>query len=542
MKIRRFLSGALCVGLLLALAPAVLGASAIEISSAEELSLLYETPDGDFVLTADIDMTGVDWPSAAFSGTLDGGGHTIYNIAVSSPGDGRAETVDGNGKVYDTALAGLFSALNGASIRDLTLRGVDISVTTPENAFAGALAGFASPETTLDNVRVYDARVYLSETCRREPEDEHDRCIAGVGGMVGFGGGTYTNCTAETTLVISNDSADALLCEQFLGGILGCGNAVLTGCSAALDGYAACRGYAHNGGLVGMFYRYDTSVPVGTISGCAVNGKITFFENNTDRRAYCEAFAGEILTWTNITECTADFIRNEIFDYTAAVKPEKCETPSYTDTVMAPGCDSWGHTEHTCTGCGYVWRDAITPPQHTPGVWVQTKEPTETADGEERLTCSLCNAEMERRAIPKHVSGNWITVTAPTYDREGLRQRFCADCGVLLGEENVPTLIAAREISGLPDALTMHYKDTTVLTPTILPEDASDKSVRWYSSDINVASVDPRTGEVRAAGRGETVLTCLSGDELVFAVVPVTVDYTAGQWLIKILLFGWLWY
>ena len=144
--------------------------------------------------------------------------------------------------------------------------------------------------------------------------------------------------------------------------------------------------------------------------------------------------------------------------------------------------------------------------------------------------------------MPKHVSGDWMTVTAPAYDREGLRQRFCADCGVLLGEESIPMLVAASGMDGLPEALTLHYKDTVTLTPMLVPEDVSDKTVRWYSSDIHIASVDPSTGEVRALSRGETVLTCVSGDGFVTKEVPVSVDYTVGQWLIKILLFGWAWY
>ena len=205
MNIKRFLSGALCAVLLLALCPAAAADAPCEISSAEELSLLRETPDGDFVLTADIDMTGVDWQPIAFSGTLDGGGHTIYNLTISSLGADRAETVDGNDKTYDTALTGFFSVLSGASVRDLSLRGVNIAVETPENVFAGTLAGFASPETVLENVSVFDARIDLTETCQREPADEHDRCIAGIGGLVGFGGGTYTNCSADSTLVFSDE-------------------------------------------------------------------------------------------------------------------------------------------------------------------------------------------------------------------------------------------------------------------------------------------------------------------------------------------------
>ena len=487
-------------------------------------------------------MTGVDWQPIAFSGTLDGGGHTIYNLTVTSLGADRAETVDGNDKTYDTALTGFFSVLDGAAIRDLSLRGVSIAVDTPENVFAGTLAGFASPGTALESISVFDARMDLTETCQREPEDEHDRCIAGVGGLVGFGGGTYTNCTVESTLVFSDESVASLRCEQFLGGILSCGNATLTGCAAAIDGYAACRGYAHNGGLVGMFYQYDKAVDVGTISGCSVTGEITFFEDNADRRAYCEAFAGELLTWTNITECTADFRRNEIYDYSAAVKPEKCDAPSYADTVVTGSCEAFGYTEHTCAVCGYSYRDAFTPPQHTPGEWTETKAATESEDGEEVLRCALCGAEIETRAVPKHVSGDWMTVTAPAYDREGLRQRFCADCGVLLGEESIPMLVAASGMEGLPEALTLHYKDTVTLTPMLVPEDVSDKTVRWYSSDIHIASVDPSTGEVRALSRGETVLTCVSGDGFVTKEIPVTVDYTVGQWLIIILLFGWAWY
>lgn len=71
------------------------------------------------------------------------------------------------------------------------------------------------------------------------------------------------------------------------------------------------------------------------------------------------------------------------------------------------------------------------------------------------------------------------------------------------------------------------------LEAVITPEDASDNTVRWYSSDINIASPDSSTGEVRACARGETVLTCVSGDGFVTKEIPVTVDYTIGQWLTK---------
>ena len=528
--------------LLLIFCPSASAASQTEISTAEDLQLMRSNPDGDFVLTADIDLTGVEWEPFAFSGSLDGAGHTIYNIDISALGSDVETTVDGNAKTYDTVFGGFFSVLNGASVQNLTLRGISIDISTPEDCYVGTLSGYASPETVLDHIQIYDARVNLTETCQREPVDEHDRCIAGIGGIIGFGGGSYTECTAETTLVFSDESAEALRCEEFLGGILACGNASVTDCSVTIDGYAACRGYAHNGGVVGMFYQYDADTALGEVSGCSVSGTITFFEDNTDRRAYCEAYVGELLTWTNIIHCSSDFVRNETFDYTASVSPEKCDEPSYTDTVIAPSCDTWGYTEHVCEGCGYTYHDEIAPPQHTAGEWKVLREATESEDGEEALYCALCGAEMERRSIPKHVTGEWMTVTAPTYDREGLRQRYCSECGILLEEESIPMLIPADSITGLPESLEMRYKDSQTLTAVLSPEDVSDTGVKWSSSDESVVSVEESTGEVHALARGSATLTCTSADGFVSQTVPVTVTLTTGQWLIKILLFGWIWY
>ncbi len=540
MRFGKFVIGALCAALILSFCPAVTADAPTEIGSAEDLELLREMPDGDFVLTANIDMTGVDWKPAAFSGTLDGAGYSIYNLTVTELGEEAAVTVDGNDKSYDTALGGFFSALNGAHIKNLSLRGVDMDIATSEDVYVGALAGYASPDTVIENVSVSYTRLHLTQTCSREAADDADRCIAGIGGLVGFGGGSYTNCSTDVTLVFADEST-ALRCEEFLGGILSNGNASFTNCTVVIDGYAACRGYAHNGGLVGMFYQYDKSVDIGAFSGCSVTGTVTFFEDNTDRRAYCAEYAGEYMSWPTLTDCTSTFTRNEIFDYTANVEPEQCESPSYTDTVIEPDCDSWGHTEHTCSGCGYTYGDTLTPPRHKAGEWTEVKAATEDKEGEDVLTCALCGAEMERRAIAKHVSGEWVTVTAPTYEREGLRQRYCTDCGVLLGEESIPMLIGASGISGLPELLELNYKDTVTLTAELSPEDVSDASVVWTSSDESVVSADA-SGTVSALSRGAAVLTCTSGDGFASVQIPVTVNYTMVQWIIKILLFGWIWY
>ena len=39
-----------------------------------------------------------------------------------------------------------------------------------------------------------------------------------------------------------------------------------------------------------------------------------------------------------------------------------CEEPVYIDEVISPENGEWGWTEHTCTTCGYTWRDDYTAP------------------------------------------------------------------------------------------------------------------------------------------------------------------------------------
>ena len=80
-------------------------ADAIEISTAEQLAAIKDNLSGNYVLTADIDLAGVEWtpigayaPSGesaeeqeipavetAFTGTFDGQGHTISNLVINQP-------------------------------------------------------------------------------------------------------------------------------------------------------------------------------------------------------------------------------------------------------------------------------------------------------------------------------------------------------------------------------------------------------------------------------------------------------------------------
>ena len=537
--LKRMLSLFFCLVCLAALCvPAHAEDEATVLYTSEDLLALAADPTGSYCLGADLDMSGVDWTPIAFAGRFDGRGHTIYNLRVTTVGAERADTLDGNAKIYNTAFAGLFSTLEGAEIRDLTLRGVDIDVTTAEHCYVGGIAGYFR-SSMITGCRVLDARLTLTSRCMPAEDNSRHSCVGGVGGIVGFGSGTVSACEADVTLVFADECDKSLKIEQFMGGVLACGNALIDGCNVTIQGYDACHGYAHNGGLVGMFYAYDRTEAAKPISNSSVIGAIHFFEDNTDRRAYCEAFVGELLTWTSLTNVTPNFQRNEVFDYSAVMRPEQCQSPSVTDTVHAADCSTYGYIEHTCSVCGNTWRDQFVPEAHEPGEWVITKEATYTESGARELHCALCGKIMRQEIIYPHMDGEWVTVREADFGVEGLRQLTCADCGEVLDEEIIPARIAASSVTLTPSSLEMDFQSEAKLEWTLSPEDAEMPIVYFTSSDERVVTVEAN-GTLHAVGKGQAIVTCTSADGFAKAECAVTVNLTVWQWIRQYILFGWV--
>ena len=330
-----------------------------------------------------------------------------------------------------------------------------------------------------------------------------------------------------------------IVLTAIMGGVLSCGNAGISNTAVSIHGYDECRGYAHNGGLVGMFYVYDKTEKARSLSGCSVFGDITFFEDNNDRRAYCQAFVGELLSWTDTSQNTADFIPREVFDYSTPLRPEKCAEPHYTETVQVPDCDQIGYTEHVCDGCGYTWRDSFVPITHVPGDWMVTRDATYTESGTKARICTRCGQVVEEAVIAPHEAGDWETVSQPDYSKDGLEQRVSTDCGAVLEQRSIPGLIPASRVTLDKSELTLDYKSTGSLSWTLEPADAYTPLVHWSSSDTRVVSVDT-DGTVHALGPGEAVIECVSADGFARAECRVTVKRTLWQWIQEYVLFGWV--
>lgn len=360
---------------------------AVEISDVQGLLAIADAPDGSYRLTADIDMGALDWEPLAFTGTLDGAGHTLYNLHITQPGKDMATSKDGNLKEYKTAYAGLFSVTKKAVIKDLHIVGAEVSVESKSHCFVAILAGYT-----------YDSN-FTNCTVQGRVKLINHGINAGVAGIAGFGWGVFEKCGADVELVFE-DRYRKGHCEEFMGGVLSCGMATIRHCTVNIQGYASCHGYVHNGGVVGMYYHCGLMYPEKNAVGNRVKGQITFFEDNRDRRAYCKAIFGEKLTsCIQYEDNKSDFTSNEVFRYDVVLLPETCEEPHYTETVTSPDCTNWGYTEHTCDGCGYHWADTYTPPQHKPGEWEATDRVSETGAKIEQRICTVCGEVMEEREV-----------------------------------------------------------------------------------------------------------------------------------------------
>ena len=281
------------------------------ISSPEDLYMMASYQGAKYRLASDIDMEGRNWTPVDFFGELDGAGHTISNLkAEETSGDVRI-AYDGNMKRYACEFSGMFGCLDNAYIHDINIINVYVeSESEGQCIFSGLLSGWMA-DSLVENVNISGrADLHTSSKC------------FGVGGFTGYGKGDIKNSSVDSTLVCVDRDAEHRD-EQFMGGAYSAGYINIDHCNIKIDGYDSDHGYVHNGGIVGMYIQYEKA-PKGNISYNYVEGRIRFFEDNKDRRAYCAPYGGEMMSWNLAMDGNkSDFKRDEVFDYSQDLYPEE---------------------------------------------------------------------------------------------------------------------------------------------------------------------------------------------------------------------------
>lgn len=360
-----------------------------EIYTVEDLYAVKEAPSESYILMEDLDMKGQTWTPFAFSGHLDGQGHSILNLELSEPGAEMFTVVDGTQQTFDAVFCGLFSALTNAEVKNLNLLNVHGVIQSAQPCLAGPIAGYSMDSTITD----------CSVTGRLELRACNS--MYGLGGLTGYGVGDIVGCKTDVTLICV-DTDDSTMDFQFMGGAYAAGFMTVENCDIKLDGYISEHGYVHSGGVVGMLMQYPIAMGrSGLITDNTVSGKVSFFEHSDRYHGYCGKVYGDLKTNVNFNYRIADndaFVeRNETRDYSRELRPETCEKPDYEKTVVPADCTHFGYTKYTCKGCGYTFlSDYQLHTSHSISEWKVIKPATREETGESVGRCDVCGAEETR--------------------------------------------------------------------------------------------------------------------------------------------------
>ena len=207
--------------------------------------------DINITLTNNIDLTGIDWTpiskddNKAYTGTFDGGNHTITGL-----------TVTGSYKY-----AGLFGDIDeNGTVKNVVMEGLQIT-SNHRSGYAGGVAGYCY-EGTLENCSVsgsISGTLFVGGVVSNQIGGSITGCSssATVKGVIFVGGiagetndvALLTGCYATGDVTVENDGPS----QARAGGVVGAngGNSTLTACYAAGNVSGKGSGTIHVGGAVG---------------------------------------------------------------------------------------------------------------------------------------------------------------------------------------------------------------------------------------------------------------------------------------------------
>ncbi len=123
------------------------------------------------------------------------------------------------------------------------------------------------------------------------------------------------------------------------------------------------------------------------------------------------------------------------------------ETHSFSEKITPPDCTHEGYTTHTCTQCGYSYKDSPTPTNDSHDYSISTTvPPTCSKEGYDEYTCKRCL----NKYVVKTPKRSHSPVTEPainaTFKEAGKTEgSYCEYCGAIIkAQKNIPKLGAAK--------------------------------------------------------------------------------------------------
>ena len=284
----------------------------------------------------------------------------------------------------------------------------------------------------------------------------------------------------------------------------------------------------------------DTSIATvdenGVVTGVAT-GTATITATSGGKSATCTITVTD--TAVAVTEVTLDTTSatvtvGETKTLTATVSPDNATDNDVTwtssDTSVAT-VDSNGVVTGVATGTVTITATAggktatstitVTAPVAVTDVTLDATSATVTVGGTKTLTATVSPDD----AADKSVTWTSSDPSIATVDSNGVvtgvaigTATITATAGGKTATSTITvtdTVVPVEDITftGIPEdgILPLEVGETTTITATVTPEDATDKTVTWTSSDTTVATVGETTGTITAVSTGTTEISATSG-------------------------------
>ena len=144
-----------------------------------------------------------------------------------------------------------------------------------------------------------------------------------------------------------------------------------------------------------------------------------------------------------------------------------------------------------------------------------TVQPSNATDKNVTWTSSDASVASVSGGVVKAVKEGSASITATAGGKS-------ASCSVKVS----PNVVAVTGVSLNQKDLTLKVGETAQLTATVTPDNATDKTVKWSSSDLTKATVDDK-GLVTAVSPGTCVISAASGS--ITANCNVTIVVAGGN-------------
>ena len=262
----------------------------VEIWTPAELIAIGDNLSGNYSLMCDLDVSGYNWSpigttAEPFCGIFSGNGHTIFGL-----------TIDESNPLSDRF--GLFGSVSGATIKDLSLSNVKITIAGASAAsgiiHVGCIAGYAN-STTIDNCTA-QSEIQVTTTQRFH--------LANIVGTLGDGNSTIHLCIGYGS--ISGDSTATT--SGITGGVVAYSNPKnnsvieLSCCANYASLSAKTCGQAHCGGIIGYQSPYYSSVFRTSLS--YNHGSVYAYTSSSSEGTY----AGGIVGYCDAFESASSYI------------------------------------------------------------------------------------------------------------------------------------------------------------------------------------------------------------------------------------------